>query len=218
MNNFGAILEFGENGRLYRNLEEFKSLLTLNFTVTVISVLVLLIFGYFLWQFWKRSGEKYFNKPLLITTTSIIILSMLVWILNFVFYYFAKNIFGSPKMAQDIIITFITLGFVLIFSAMILLWFKIPYYGIAIDETSIWFLGENLAFAKITKIIEDDKTHALYINYASSHRLFKYYRISANSKASQFLRANLPKDFSIETGNQMEYFKELSKNLPSEEQ
>lgn len=216
--NLNVVLEFGPNGRLFKNFQEFKALLTLNVCLTTISAFVMLSFLYYFLQFRRREGDKkYFNRKLISVTISLITVSMIFWALNFIFYYRASSVFSNATLAQNVIITCLAFGFATIFSAMGLIWFRVPYYGVIIDEDRFYFFGESLDFAKVTKIINDEKAKKLFINYSASVRTFKRYRLKTSSGVAQFLIANLPPVLTYESGDQETYFKELVKTLPSQE-
>jgi len=108
-----------------------------------------------------------------------------------VFYTQPSAIFKQDgATAQGVIIAVIVIGFVALAVIMLMLWFFLPYYGIAFDDESIMFMGEAIPYYKITKIIKDTKSGNIYVNYTQGKRAHKKQKFCSTSVFGQFILAN----------------------------
>lgn len=196
--------------------EQNNQFLILGVVLAVVWGILALMFSYYLMRFKNTPAkEKIYGKPMLWTTLGLGVVILLCWILILVFWKQPTKIFGDGdgQSAYGAIVSLVVIGFVCLAAVMLMMWFFLPYYGIAFDEEQILFMGEAIAYNKITKIIKDTKTGDVFVNYAQGKRTHKKQKFKSTSVFGQFILANAAltgNDISVE--DELAYFKTMSQN------
>ena len=180
------------------------------------TLLVLGIFTYYLFKFNKqKSVVKKYNKiyfsiyfilsalALAFSIVAIIIYVERYKIFNVIDYW--TNHWIKPVMVLDILATISLVGII------ILLFFFVYLFAIKLTDKEIQYLGEKVEYSNIVKIILDDKTKFIYINFKSGKRTYKRIKYSPKNPFTEILISNAKQiGHEIENGDANAYFKKIS--------
>ena len=180
------------DNKLQNNGQTVTQFLILAVVLAIVWAILGAMFSYYFSRFKKLPAkEKIYGKASLLTTLSLGVVVLVAWILVLVFYTQPSAIFNTDaSAAQGAIIAVTVIGFVALVAVMLMMWFFLPYYGIAFDDESIVFMGEAIPYHKITKIIKDTKTSNIYVNYTQGKRTHKKQKFRSTSVFGQFILAN----------------------------
>ncbi|ATZ18869.1 hypothetical protein ESOMN_v1c04870 [Williamsoniiplasma somnilux] len=212
--NLNFFVGFGPNGQLGTNFGEP------NVQVMLVGVILAIVWGilsgmfaYYLYKFIKSEYKaRIIGIPFISIISILSTLLLIDWILIVVFYSEALNIFGAkgPDTAFKVIISLAAIGFVDLLSMVILMWFFISKFGIVMDDSQIQFLGESIAYDKISKVILDESKSAVYIFYSQGKRSKKRQKFKTTSVSGQFIIKNISlSGKELSKGNADEYFKNM---------
>lgn len=181
-----------DKNQLQNNGQTVTQFLVLAVVLAIVWAILSAMFSYYFSRFRKLPAkEKIYGKASLLITLSLGVVVLIAWILVLVFYTQPSAIFKTDGVtAQGAIIAVIVIGFVALVAVMLMMWFFLPYYGIAFDDESIVFMGEAIPYYKITKIIKDTKTSNVYVNYTQGKRTHKKQKFRSTSVFGQFILAN----------------------------
>lgn len=207
--------QWSEDGRIAKNdFTANQQLLVLGIILAVVWLLLSAMFAYYLWQFRKTETKaRIFGWPLIIGATGLSAVMLVCWILNMVFYLNAEKIFTTPNIALNTVIALFAIGYAALIVLMVGIWFFISRFAVGLDDEKILFIGEKIAYSRITKVIKDEKKHALYINYTQGRRNHKRQKFNLNSVTGQFMLKNIAlTGHKAEIGDENEYFKNIISN------
>ncbi|WP_169835696.1 hypothetical protein [Mesoplasma lactucae] len=199
-------------GRLTVNGTENTQFLILGVVLAVVWALLTGMVLFYLYKFKKvQAKEKLYGKPMLFTTLGLGLVVLLMWILILAFWSKPESIFKNADKAYSALIAVTVIGFVALAVAVVLLWVKLPDYGIAFTDDEILFLGESIPYNKITKIVKDTKTGNVYVNYLQGKRAHKKQKFSSTSVFGQFVLANAEiTGHKVSEEDELKYFKSLA--------
>ncbi|WP_027063123.1 hypothetical protein [Mesoplasma seiffertii] len=205
------------SNQLGKDGEANIQILILGVIIIVVSLILSLTFAKYLYDFKKNeSKHKIYGVNFIIMFAISNVIAIFSGILAIILFSSAKTIFGSgsnidngANVAFAVIVAIIAIGFAVIVGSSVLLWFGIYKFGIALDDEKILFIGEKIAYSKITKIIDDKGK--IYINYLQGIRTNKRFKLSKSSVMGQWFIQNVSATgHSIEIMNADEYFKNMN--------
>ncbi|PTD30937.1 hypothetical protein [Mycoplasma leachii] len=177
-------------------------------------LLINLMFNFYLFKFNKKQAlvTKY-NKIYFVVFYILSFISLALAIISLILFNLKDKIFSqtsteNQKLYPTIILNVIS--FVFLISKIIILFIFLPKFAIKITENEILYLGEKIDFQAITKIILDNDSQALYINYKPTKRTYKRIKYSNTCSFKQLILDN-SKNIKLEISNQNanEYFKKI---------
>ncbi|AHI52632.1 hypothetical protein [Spiroplasma culicicola] len=207
-----ALLSWSNDGML----AEASNLLIMLIT-GLAAVVIPSIYTYvLLFRYKKSTDKKLANKWFITLILGLQFASLISVVLGWMFLFGEFILPGNDgaDLAQILCITFIVLTYSFT-ATWYLLMFLVPQYCFIIfEEDKIGILGAFIKNEKIIKIIDDEKTKRVYINYLEGRTTLKKLSISKSLVLGQFFVETAPEfGLKIEQTNQLDFFKEKLKEI-----
>lgn len=190
------------------------NILILGIVMGIIWALIIGMFSYYLYKFHKNESQaKIYGKTFLLIVGLLGTLLLFTWLTIIIIYSLAGTIFNSAHESKPIVITLSVIGGALLLAIIVLMWFWLPKFGIAFDKEKILYMGENIPYMRIKKIILDENKGAVFIFFTQGKRTVKRQKFSTKSIFGQFIiKHGALSGHEVESLDADQYFKSVSVN------
>lgn len=171
-----------------------------------VSLLLLLTLAFYYYKFKKIDTKaKKYGLVFPIITVSLISVAEIMGIITTVIY--KLDILNENTSA---LITTI-IGMVCLLFSVILLFFFVPYFGIALSKDAVNLIGEKIDNKNIVKIINDTRTPNIFIFYKQGKRVTKKIKFSTKIVDASFFVEKIT-GIKVETEDALEYHNKTIRN------